>query len=81
MSDFQFAIVIVLGLIGFVSVCVTILHIGVSLIEREIDDFRFRQELREAIQADAEYQADPSLKAHSARQHPRSQAPWPPRRV
>ena len=81
MNWLQFAIVVALGLIGLVSVCVAIVCVGLEFLDQEIANARFRRELREAAQAEADYRkVDRSLKAHGRRRHSQAVCPFPARR-
>jgi hypothetical protein len=75
MSTPTFAAIAVLGAIGAISTLVLFCAVLRSLVRRELDDARFRRELAEtAIPRDERYTG------HKARQHPRSNAPFPARR-
>ena len=77
MSTMVFVAIMVAGLAGVISTIV----LAAALVRREVDEFRFRRELREAAQAEADYRkVDRSLKAHGRRRHSQSVCPFPARR-
>jgi hypothetical protein len=59
-----------LALAGFISLCVLLVLVAASMVQREREEFRFRRELRQAIEQDASRPEKPAR--HVARAHSRS---------
>jgi hypothetical protein len=66
----HFIAICILGFIGFCSVLVLLILVASSTVQREIDEFEFRKNLRRAIERDASRPGKPAR--HVARAHSRS---------
>ena len=77
MSTLTFVAIMVAVVTGVISTLVLM----AAVIRREVEELRFRRELREAAQAEADYRkVDRSLKAHGRRRHSQAVCPFPARR-